>query len=136
MLTQILLQTRRLISTELRRNFGVSAVVCQKALDPIQALFLDKVQEYAKKSKEAGGQLVDATPELEKNLAGELDKLHRQFGATGADFLNFPTFSFADESLQPVGVKFEPKEETAAAAAAAEAAEVDMEELNRPYWRA
>jgi len=135
MLTQILQNSRRVITTEIRRNFGATAVVCQKAADPIQALFLDKVRAYAKKSKSAGGQLVDATPELEKDLANELDKLTGKYGATGPDFLNFPTFSFADEPLQPVGVKFEDKSAVSEAAAAAEAAEVDTEELNRPFWR-
>jgi len=134
MLTQILQQSRRVIATESRRNFGAAAVVCQKAADPIQALFLEKVRAYAKKSKAAGGKLVDATPVVEKNLAGELDKLHRQYGATGPDFLNFPTFNFADQKLQPVGVKFEPAAE-AEAAAATQAAELDMEELNRPFWQ-
>lgn len=33
-----------------RRNFGLAAPAMQKASDPIQQLFVDKVREYAKKS--------------------------------------------------------------------------------------
>jgi len=34
-----------------RRNFGSSYIVLQKASDPIQQLFVDKVREYGQKSK-------------------------------------------------------------------------------------
>ena len=33
-----------------RRNFGIVAPAMQKATDPIQQLFLDKVREYKSKS--------------------------------------------------------------------------------------
>ena len=39
------------VQTIARRNFGMTAVVLQKATDPIQQLFVDKVREYAKKSR-------------------------------------------------------------------------------------
>merc|ERR1712018_12103 len=123
-------------STEFRRNFGVTAVVCQKApIDPIQALFLDKVREYAKKSKAAGGKLIDATPDVEKELQGELDKLNGKYGVTGPDFLKFPTFTFSDKPLQPVGLNVDikaPAEQTFGA----EATEADADEANRPWWKA
>lgn len=35
----------------LNRNYGISAVLYAKASDPIQQLFVDKVREYASKSK-------------------------------------------------------------------------------------
>lgn len=37
--------------TVLQRQFGISAVVANKAVDPIQKLFLDKLNEYKVKSK-------------------------------------------------------------------------------------
>ena len=51
MLTQVLQQSRQVLLTQFRRNFGVTAVVTQKASDPIQQLFLDKIRDYSKKSK-------------------------------------------------------------------------------------
>ena len=51
MLVQPILKT---VSKELsaagRRNIGISAVLLQKASDPIQQLFLDKLKEYKSKS--------------------------------------------------------------------------------------
>jgi F-type H+-transporting ATPase subunit 6 len=41
----------QLIKQQASRNFGATAVVAQKATDPIQQLFVDKIREYAKKSK-------------------------------------------------------------------------------------
>lgn len=35
----------------LQRQFGVSAVAANKAVDPIQQLFLNKLNEYKSKSK-------------------------------------------------------------------------------------
>jgi len=137
MLTQILQQSRRVILTEFRRNFGVTAVVCQKATDPIQALFLDKIREYAEKSKAAGGKLVEATPAIERDLQAELDKLNHQFGVTGPDFLNFPTFEFTDQSLEMVGTDakiLDLSEEAAGVAAVTGPRELDLEEANRAHW--
>ena len=47
---------RHVVSLVVSRNIGISAVCCQKAtaavnLDPIQKLFIDKIHEYAQKSK-------------------------------------------------------------------------------------
>ena len=50
MASQLLQRTQTLLVSQARRNFGISAVVMQKA-DPIQQLFLDKIREYAKKSQ-------------------------------------------------------------------------------------
>lgn len=41
----------RTLQTIIRRNYGVSSVLMKKASDPIQQLFVDKIQEYSKKSK-------------------------------------------------------------------------------------
>merc|ERR1712178_57862 len=138
MLTQVLQQSRRVVSTELRRNFGVSAPALQAAqakVDPIQALFLDKVREYAKKSKAAGGKLLDATPEVEKDLQGELDKLNGKYGVTGPEFLKFPTFTFSDKSLAPVGRDITVKEPETGAIAG-EGVDDAAEEALRPWWKA
>ena len=55
MLRQVLCRTQacRLVAMQqVRRNIGMTAVLAQKApTDPIQKLFLDKVKEYAQKSK-------------------------------------------------------------------------------------
>lgn len=44
--------------------------------------------------RSAGGKLVDATPEEEKSLKDELEKIARIYGADKADFAKFPTFTF------------------------------------------
>ncbi|XP_059611928.1 ATP synthase-coupling factor 6, mitochondrial [Phlebotomus argentipes] len=83
------------------RNFGVSAPASQKATDPIQQLFLKKVQEY--KSKESGGKLVDATPEVERDLKTELDRVSKQFGGgSGVDMTKFPEFKFPAVTVDPI----------------------------------
>ncbi|XP_055700203.1 ATP synthase-coupling factor 6, mitochondrial [Phlebotomus papatasi] len=83
------------------RNFGVSAPAAQKVTDPIQQLFLQKIQEY--KSKESGGKLVDATPEVEKDLKTELDRVSKQFGGgAGVDMTKFPEFKFPAATVDPI----------------------------------
>jgi len=115
MFSRVLLLTmarRAAVGKCLTRNIGVSAMCCQKAAvasDPIQKLFVDKIHDYAQKSKAAGGKLVDASPATEKDLVDELEKLARQYGAKGADFQKFPTFTFTDPDLEPVGVQVELK---------------------------
>lgn len=44
---------RSAVSTHLRRNIGLSAIVFNKTkeLDPVQKLFLEKIREYNTKSK-------------------------------------------------------------------------------------
>ncbi|XP_071519255.1 ATP synthase-coupling factor 6, mitochondrial [Panulirus ornatus] len=93
----------RYLHTALRRNYGASAVLMKKAADPIQQLFVDKIHEYSKKSKAAGGKLVDATPEVERELEQELSKVARQYGGgPGVDMTKFPTFKFEDPVIDPV----------------------------------
>jgi len=120
----------RLVTTKLlARNFGITAACSQTAaVDPIQKLFVDKIRDYAQKSKSSGGKLVDASPETEKSLTDELEKISRQFGAKGADFTKFPTFHFADVDLEPVGVQVEVKDVAQAADRAAE------EEEDKPFF--
>ncbi|ELT97932.1 hypothetical protein CAPTEDRAFT_155251 [Capitella teleta] len=101
----------QLIRQQVSRNFGASAVVAQKASDPIQQLFVDKIREYSKKSKTSGGKLVDANPAVEKELTDEMEKIDRIYGATGPDFLKFPSLKFEDPVLAPTGVNLEVKPE-------------------------
>ena len=49
-----MLVCRRALSISLSRNIAVSALCCQQAAaatDPIQKMFIDKLHEYAQKSK-------------------------------------------------------------------------------------
>lgn len=51
MITQTILAGIRTASLESRRGFGIMVPAMQKASDPIQQLFLDKIREYKSKSK-------------------------------------------------------------------------------------
>ncbi|KAG5833743.1 hypothetical protein ANANG_G00279120 [Anguilla anguilla] len=77
-------------------------MVPEADLDPIQKLFLDKIREYATKSKTTGG-LVDAGPEYQKNLSEEMTKLQRLYG--GGDLTKFPDFKFSEPKLDEVAPK-------------------------------
>ncbi|KAK4296951.1 hypothetical protein Pmani_030598 [Petrolisthes manimaculis] len=101
MIVTRILPEARTLQAALRRNYGVSAILMKKAVDPIQQLFVDKIQEYSKKSKTAGGKLVDATPEIERQLQQELDKVARQYGGgAGVDMTKFPDFKFSDPKVE------------------------------------
>ncbi|XP_030759547.1 ATP synthase-coupling factor 6, mitochondrial [Sitophilus oryzae] len=86
------------------RNIGILAPCLQKAKDPIQQLFVDKIREYKQKSAN-GKNLVDPTPELQKELKQELEKITKQFGGgAGTDMTKFPTFQFKDPVIDPITV--------------------------------
>ncbi|XP_078039257.1 ATP synthase-coupling factor 6, mitochondrial [Augochlora pura] len=81
-----------------KRNIGIVAPAWNQASDPIQKLFLDKVREY--KQKSAGGKLVDSTPETEKEVNAELERLAKQFGSVDRRTMSeFPKLTFKDEPL-------------------------------------
>ncbi|KAL2712401.1 hypothetical protein V1478_017924 [Vespula squamosa] len=81
-----------------KRNIGIVAPALQKASDPIQQLFIDKIREYNSKSQ--GGKLVDPTPEIEKERKSELEKLATQYGCSpGTDMTSFPKFTFTDPPI-------------------------------------
>merc|ERR1712105_220961 len=82
-----------------RRNFGIAAVAYNKVVEPIQALFLNKLNDYSKKSKAAGGGMVDAGAETAKMLEKELDRLAKANGGTAEQLAQFPTFTFKDPKL-------------------------------------
>merc|ERR1711970_1458771 len=90
MLNRVLLETYKSAGVVGRRNLGISAIAYKQ-------LFVDKVREYGKKSKESGGKLVDSSPELEKKLSQKLDKVAKSYGGgEGVDMTVFPEFSFKD----------------------------------------
>ncbi|XP_076753465.1 ATP synthase-coupling factor 6, mitochondrial [Xylocopa sonorina] len=81
----------------IKRNIGILAPSFQEAKDPIQQLFINKIREY--KSKSAGGKLVDATPEIEKERRSELDRIRKQYNIQG-DVSQFPSFNFQDPVVE------------------------------------
>ena len=105
-MSSISLQTLRLTSAVLRphiqRNLATTSVAAKAAaVDPIQGLFVQKVQEYATKKKAAGGKLVDATPETEANLQNELDRVAKMYGGgQGVDMTQFPAFKWQDPQVE------------------------------------
>merc|ERR1712243_85547 len=103
MIVSRLFSEARTLQVALRRNYGASAVLFNKAADPIQQLFVDKIREYDAKAKEQGSGLVDSTPDVEKRLQQELDKVARQYGGgAGVDMTAFPTFEFKDPVIDPL----------------------------------
>ena len=92
------LVTRRLLSpywtlTHSRALF-VGVVMRAKTntqRDPVQQLFLDKLQEYNTKSK-GGGTL---SPHAEARYQEELERLKRIYG--GGDMSKFPKFTFEEK---------------------------------------
>merc|ERR1712080_222403 len=89
-----------------QRNFGVMATPAMtKATDPIQALFVEKIQEYGSKKAASGGKMVDATPATEANLTAELDKVAKSYGGgAGVDMTAFPSLTFKDPSLDAINI--------------------------------
>ncbi|KAJ8941945.1 hypothetical protein NQ318_013279 [Aromia moschata] len=87
------------------RNIGIFAPCFQKATDPIQQLFVDKIREYKQKSNN-GKSLVEPTPDLEKELKTELEKVARQYGGgAGVDMTKFPSFKFQDPAIDPINLE-------------------------------
>ncbi|XP_045460221.1 ATP synthase-coupling factor 6, mitochondrial [Harmonia axyridis] len=84
------------------RNIGILAPCFQKAVDPIQQLFLDKIREYRQKSNDEKN-LVEPSPALQTELKSELEKVARQYGGKeGEDMTKFPTFKFEDPTIDPI----------------------------------
>lgn len=49
------------------------------------------------------GKLVDASPELKKELTQEMEKLAKQYGGgAGVDMTKFPEFKFSDPKIDPI----------------------------------
>jgi F-type H+-transporting ATPase subunit 6 len=101
MISTQLLSGVRAVRTQFSRNFGIAAPALQKVSDPIQQLFLDKVREYKGKSK--GGALFEPTPDIEREMKAELDKLSKQYGGGGSvDMTKFPEFKFEEPKVDPI----------------------------------
>uniref|UniRef100_A0A1E1WYG7 ATP synthase-coupling factor 6, mitochondrial n=1 Tax=Amblyomma aureolatum TaxID=187763 RepID=A0A1E1WYG7_9ACAR len=89
--------------TQCKRNYGVSAVLMQKSLDPIQQLFVDKIREYTQKSKSKSELFVDADASITKEYNDELQKAAVMYGGSkGADMTEFPKFDFPEPTLDPI----------------------------------
>ena len=51
----------------------------------------------------SGKQLVEASPEIEKELVQERERVRKSFGGSGgADFTKFPEFKFTDVAIDPI----------------------------------
>ena len=51
----------------------------------------------------SGGKLVDATPEIQRELDQEMEKLAKQYGGgKGVDMTKFPEFKFEEPKLDPI----------------------------------
>lgn len=69
------------------------------ARDPIQQLFLDKINEYKKKSASAPDGLVDADEATQRSVQEERDRVRRQFSiAEGQE--DSISVKFSDEKFQ------------------------------------
>lgn len=93
--SQLLSRATGSFQTSFRRNIGVTAVVMAKAAknaDPIQNLFVEKLQEYKKKSTSAGDNLVDMTAEMKAKMEVEKQQIRKRFGEGNLE--EFPKFDF------------------------------------------
>merc|ERR1712096_127652 len=64
-----------------KRNMGATAVCANQLSDPIQKIFLDKLNEYKEKAAALGDEgLVDKTPEMELDIQAEVDNLNKRYG--------------------------------------------------------
>ncbi|XP_075147485.1 ATP synthase, coupling factor 6 [Haematobia irritans] len=101
MLSQTILNGVRVLRVEARRSIGIVAPAMNKASDPIQQLFLDKVREY--KQKSSGGKIVDPSPEIQREMKNELDRVAKQYGSDGnTDMTKFPEFKFPEVKVDPI----------------------------------
>jgi len=88
-----------------RRCLSTNTPAMAAAADPIQALFVNKIQEYAAKKKAADGGMVDATPETQADLQAELDKVAKAYGGgAGIDMTAFPDLKFVDPAVDPINI--------------------------------
>merc|ERR1712004_120803 len=75
------------LTSSVSRSYATStAVRAAAASDPIQKLFVDKINQYAQKKKAAGG---------------ELDKVAAQYGGgKGVDMTKFPEFKWVEPNVE------------------------------------
>lgn len=104
MMSRLLNGSRGLVRKSVTHNFGATAVAL-KELDPIQALFIEKIKEYTQASEAAGDDLLGASDEIRAKLAGEYDKIARMYGADSGAMDEFPTFTFNEPELDPLATE-------------------------------
>jgi len=104
MMSRLLNGSRGLMKGSISRNFGVTAVAL-KELDPIQALFVQKVKEYSEASEAAGDDLLGASPEIREKLRSEEEKIARMYGADSGGMDEFPTFTFEEPLLDALATE-------------------------------
>lgn len=63
-----------------------------KSSEPIQKLFVEKLQEYKKKSQASGGELVDFSAEKKARVDVEKQQIRKRFGEGNLE--EFPKFDF------------------------------------------
>lgn len=50
-----------------------------------------------------GGKLVDATPDIQREMKTELDRVAKQYGGgEGVDMTKFPDFKFEEPKIDPI----------------------------------
>jgi len=91
----------------LNSSFNLSRCASSKsATDPIQKLFLDKIEEYNKKSKTAPGGLVDADAKVQASIKDELKRIQNNFGIKDNEEDKITSkFSDADFKVDPIDMK-------------------------------
>lgn len=97
--SQLLSRASGSFQSNLRRNIGMTAVLLAKTdknADPIQKLFVEKLQEYKKKSTAAGGGLVDVTPDMKDKMEVEKQQIRKRYGEGNLE--EFPKFDFKCKS--------------------------------------
>lgn len=76
------------------------------ASDPIQKLFLEKIEEYNKKSKTAPDGLVDADAKVQAAMKDELTRIRNNFGIKENEEDKITCkFSDADFKVDPIDMK-------------------------------
>merc|ERR1712095_151116 len=78
------------LTSSVSRSYATStAVRAAAASDPIQKLFVDKINQYAQKKKAAGGKLVAA----------------QYGGGKGVDMTKFPEFKWVEPNVENLEMK-------------------------------
>lgn len=77
-----------------RRNIAILAPALQKATDPIQQLFVNKIRE-CKSASVSGG--------LANEMKVELERVAKQYGGgQGVDMAKFPDVKFTEPAVDPI----------------------------------
>ncbi|TPP59073.1 Mitochondrial ATP synthase coupling factor 6 [Fasciola gigantica] len=92
------------VPLRLRPGFSLLFAVAKRTAstsptDPIQRAFVQKLREYAQKSKTGEMGLANATPSELKELNDTLARVDKIFGASGQDMTQFPSFKFEEPHL-------------------------------------